>query len=73
MALTIGPLNYLTIGLQCPREHQAEDGNDDTQVQEQIACCNDIVPPKDQKQDVIDNNQYDPDQWQKTFAVSEVI
>jgi hypothetical protein len=42
-------------------------------MQEQIAARDYIIDPKDERQDVIDDHQHDSDQWQKTFAVCEVV
>ncbi len=59
--------------LQRPGEHHAKDGDDDTQVQKQIAPGDYIVQPKDKWQDVVDDHKQDADQWQQTFAMCEVV
>ena len=54
------------------RQHHAKDGNDHTQVQKQITAC-DYIQPKDERQDVIDDHQYNTEQWQQTLAMCEVV
>lgn len=59
--------------LQCPGEHHAKDGDNDSQMQKQITPGDYIVQPEDEWQDVIDDYKQDSDQWQQTFAVCEVV
>ena len=47
----------LAMTLERPRQHQAEDRDDHTQVQKQIASCHQIVEAKDERQNVIDDYQ----------------
>jgi hypothetical protein len=58
--------------LKSPREHHAKDGNDHAEMQKQVRAC-DHVDPKDEWQKVVNDHQYNAQQWQQAFAVREVI
>jgi hypothetical protein len=49
-------------GSQCRRQHHAEDGDDDTQMQKQITSRDHIIQPKYEWQNVIEDDEQNADQ-----------
>jgi len=58
--------------LKRPGEHHAEDGYDYAEMQKQIAERKKVGADK-KRQNEINDDQYDTEQWQKTLAVRKVI
>jgi hypothetical protein len=60
------------VSLQCPREHESENGYDQTNVQEDIAEHKRALR-KDKLNDQVYDDKQNANDWQQAFSMREIF